>query len=641
MKKFKYIASIFAALGMLSVSCENERDTNLPDAAVYIVNDGLQVSETFYAVDESAKTPVRIFRSGYFDQTVTASVRLSEKALADYNRANGTDYKLLPEDNYEVDANSVALTSDNRTGNLYVTFTDPAALFALKESEGLDNYVIPLELVSDGNVNSEHNSILILPDVLEQVLLSFDQADTQFFVDGGVSPDDQKLTVSVARPLKEDVVVRLDMSQDAIDWYNTTHHASFRLPPSGFASIAESSLVLKSGQTSVSTTLSIDPSRWDGAPCAVPVRLVVDGLAVNPDKECLLLHYAPASDDFNMYEPLDRYNWTIDGLYYHGTVGGSGKQIPTLWRIIDGLTVNSFWDAPYSSSAVGNPNNGKMPIDFTIDFGAVKTICGIGIRNRDGSYCDRLKAGYFEISKDGANWVRVAEFGFVKGQVDANRDYKYWFEPAEARYMRMTITESNAINGEYHQASLAEAYAYAPADKPYKALSRLSQTGWSADANSYQNNDTCGKLIDGNEGGSHWEAGYNSGSKTPNNLKVPFVIQVDMSSAQSIDGVEMWRRNTIGKNESIFGLKSGSIWVSETADDSDWKTSTAWQTSGKWTKAGEFDFEVNASMLVGPFYYMLPQTTKARYIRIYITDSNDKNATRDTAAIGEIFAVRK
>lgn len=111
--------------------------------------------------------------------------------------------------------------------------------------------------------------------------------------------------------------------------------------------------------------------------------------------------------------------------------------------------------------------------------------------------------------------MRVAEFGFVKGQVDANRDYKYWFEPAEARYMRMTITESNAINGEYHQASLAEAYAYAPADKPYKALSRLSQTGWSADANSYQNNDTCGKLIDGNEGGSHWEAGYNSARRRP------------------------------------------------------------------------------------------------------------------------------
>lgn len=76
-----------------------------------------------------------------------------------------------------------------------------------------------------------------------------------------------------------------------------------------------------------------------------------------------------------------------------------------------------------------------MPIDFTIDFGAVKTVCGLGIRNRDGAYCDRLKAGYFEISKDGDNWARVAEFGFVKGQVDPNLDYKYWFEPAEARYM--------------------------------------------------------------------------------------------------------------------------------------------------------------------------------------------------------------
>ena len=640
MKKFKYIAFLFSALGLLSVSCENERDTNLPDAAVYIVNDGLQTSETFYSVDENAKTPIRVFRSGYFDQTVTASVELSEKVLDEYNRVNAANYKLLPEEYYEVDAKPVTLTGDNRTGNLYVTFTDPAALFALKESEGLENYVIPLELVSDGNINSERNSILILPDVLEQVLLSLDQAEAQFIVDDGMSPDDRKLTVSVARPLKDDVVVSLDMSQDAMDWYNTTHHASFRLPPSGFASVGENALVLKSGQTSVSTTLRIDPSGWDGEPCAVPVRLVADGFAVNPDKECLLLHFAPASEDFKMYEPLDRYDWKIDGQYYQGTVGGSGKQIPTLWRIIDGVVVNSFWDAPYNSSAVANPNNGKMPIDFTIDFGAVKTICGIGIRNRDGAYCDRLKAGYFEISKDGDNWARVAEFGFVKGQVDANLDYKYWFEPAEARYMRMTITESNAINGEYHQASLAEAYAYAPADKPYKPLSKLSQDGWSADANSYQNNDTCGKLVDGNVG-SHWEAGYNSGSKTPGNLKLPFVIQVDMASVQSIDGVEMWRRNTIGKNESIFGLKSGSIWVSETADDSDWKTSTAWQTSGTWTKAGEFNFELNASILVGPFYYMLPQTTRARYIRIYITDSNDKNTVRDTAAISEISAVRK
>lgn len=91
-----------------------------------------------------------------------------------------------------------------------------------------------------------------------------------------------------------------------------------------------------------------------------------------------------------------------------------------------------------------------------------------------------------------------------------------------------------------------------------------------------------------------------------------------MSSAQSIDGVEMWRRNTIGKNESIFGLKSGSIWVSETADDSDWKTSTAWQTSGKWTKAGEFDFEVNASMLVGPvLLYAAPDDEGALHPYLY------------------------
>lgn len=212
MKKFKYIAFIFSALGMLSVSCENERDNNLPGAAIYIVNDGLQTSETFYSVDEVAKTPVRVFRSGYFDQIRYGVRRIVGKGAGRVQQNQRRDYKLLPEEYYEVDAKPIALTSDNRAGNLYVTFTDPAALFALKESEGLENYVIPLELVSDGVVNNDHNSILILPDVLEQVLLSLDQAETQFIVDGGVSPDDRKLTVSEARPLKEDVVVSLDMS---------------------------------------------------------------------------------------------------------------------------------------------------------------------------------------------------------------------------------------------------------------------------------------------------------------------------------------------------------------------------------------------------------------------------------------------
>ena len=45
------------------------------------------------------------------------------------------------------------------------------------------------------------------------------------------------------------------------------------------------------------------------------------------------------------------------------------------------------------------------------------------------------------------------------------------------------------------------------------------------------------------------------------------------------------------------------------------------------------------SICRGPFHYMFPET-QARYIRIHITESNNRNDTRDCASIAEIYAVR-
>jgi hypothetical protein len=642
--KLKYFVSMLSVAAVLFSSCASNRDNNLPGPGLYFINSGLVPSDPIYTSDIAPTSGIRVYRSGYGGQTVTASVRFSEEVLTAYNEEHNTTLELLPKDTYQIENKILTLSNDNRTGTFDVIFDVEKLEAQFTTFEEMKGYVIPLELVADGTVDNERKTVLIWPD-MNEVMLSLDQAATRFFVNGGPMPESENLTVSIARTFREDIEIGLDMTQQAMDAYNAAHHTSFVLPPAGFAALGQTVLVLEKGQTSVSTTLNIDRSNWSGLPCAVPVRLISDEFMVNPEKEFLLLHISPASDEFEMYGMPDRYDWKIDGRFYHGTTGSGSNAIPTLWRIIDGV-VQSFWDGPYNSGAIGNPNGGAMPIDFTIDFGSVQTICGAGIRNRDGSYCDRLKSGYIEVSEDGVNWGRVADFGFLKNTDGYNNtrpdiDYKYWFEPTRARYMRVTITGSNAPNGNYQQASLGEMYAYVPAQTSYKPFSRLSQTGWSADANSYQNTNVLSRLIDGNTNNTHWEAGYNASAATPANLKLPFTIQIDMSSVQSIDGIEMWRRNTIGLNESIFGLKEGTIWVSETATDVDWKTSTAWQTSGEWMKAGEFNFENNASMLVGPYYYMLPAATNARYVRIHITDSNNKNSTRDTAAIGEIFAIAK
>lgn len=109
-----------------------------------------------------------------------------------------------------------------------------------------------------------------------------------------------------------------------------------------------------------------------------------------------------------------------------------------------------------------------------------------------------------------------------------------------------------------------------------------------------------------------------------------------MSSVQRIGGIEMWRRNN---NSSIDDMKAGSFWISETGDSEDWKKSQTWMENGKWTKVGDFNFEKGISICRGPFYYMFPET-QARYIRIHITESNNRNDTRDCASIAEIYAVR-
>lgn len=85
--------------------------------------------------------------------------------------------------------------------------------------------------------------------------------------------------------------------------------------------------------------------------------------------------------------------------------------------------------------------------------------------------------------------------------------------------------------------------------------------------------------------------------------------------------------------------EGGIVLGVETGDTSDWKNSQAWTQNGNWTKVGEFNFEKGISICRGPFCYLFPET-QARYIRILITESNNKNTVRDCAQIAEIYALR-
>ena len=155
-----YIA-ICTALMLGTVACENNRDANLTEPYVYIVKDGFQVAE-FYDLDHEPTAVVNIHRSGYFAADAVVNVAIDPIAIDEYNAANGTSYQVLTEGTYWLVNQTVNLTSDIRTAPIKVGF-DYDTIAALPADH---NYVVPLRISSESNINESKSVVLVSPTML-------------------------------------------------------------------------------------------------------------------------------------------------------------------------------------------------------------------------------------------------------------------------------------------------------------------------------------------------------------------------------------------------------------------------------------------------------------------------------------------
>lgn len=307
--KCKHIIFTMAVLLLATAACENNRDNDLPGAKVCFLAEGLVESDPFYIVDEAPFVILRVFRSGYYNETATVSIRRSETALEVYNSENNTDYKALSEATYTIEPDRIALSGNKRSGEFKVVF-DPMKLVEIKN---LNDYVVPVELISDGNISTKRNMLLIHPN-LEQIQVEIEEAGSVFYIAGennyvnNVSNiADKTLTLKLARPFEAAGTVSLDCSQEALDAYNLQYGTSFRLAPEGVVTLSAEEFTIERGETTASATIHVDPSKLGNEPCAVPVRLTSGYFEVNPKKSIYLLHFAPTS--MENYTPLNRYGW--------------------------------------------------------------------------------------------------------------------------------------------------------------------------------------------------------------------------------------------------------------------------------------------------------------------------------------------
>ena len=144
--KRNHIIFAMAALSFAVSACENNRDNALPGATACFLAEGVLESAPFYVVDEDPAVTLRVFRSGYYAESLTVSVRSSESALETYNSENATAYKALPQSAYRIEPERITLAGDERSGAFQVIF-DPMQLVGVEDPE---NLVVPVELLSDG-----------------------------------------------------------------------------------------------------------------------------------------------------------------------------------------------------------------------------------------------------------------------------------------------------------------------------------------------------------------------------------------------------------------------------------------------------------------------------------------------------------
>ena len=202
-----YIAACIALM-FATTACKNNRDANLTEPYVYIVKDGFQVAE-FYDLDHEPTAVVNIHRSGYFAADAVVNVAIDPIAIDEYNAANGTSYQVLTEGTYWLVNQTVNLTSDIRTAPIKVGF-DYDTIAALPADH---NYVVPLRISSESNINESKSVVLVSPTMLPaEIFFMPNREETVKWTSDSAYVYERKLTVSVPFNNPMDCTITLDTS---------------------------------------------------------------------------------------------------------------------------------------------------------------------------------------------------------------------------------------------------------------------------------------------------------------------------------------------------------------------------------------------------------------------------------------------
>lgn len=409
---------------------------------LYVNNSGKQ-DFTLYDTDEDNKYVLSVIKSGS-DPSLTASVKVSVLTQAEldkeYSEPEGTNYKLIGENCYSLDATTLDFSSADRY-KLVNIFLKPQSVKAFMETDPDAVWVLPLQLTSEtDSINAEKNELFLkLTGVITPAIGFTNSAvEVKQLEYGSISTFTEKVKFGLDTDNKWDLECRFVVDEEYIAEYNADNGTSFKALPEGTYTIPEM-ITLPDGTTNMELEVTIKGDQLATGDYMLPVKIVeVSQFEISEAKAVAPLAFRI------MGHKLSRTGWTAEADTEELTGEGAGNGVAGC-VLDDNLT--TFWHSTWQTG-----NRIPLPYELIIDAKKEYTFAQLALMQRQHDSNRDTKAGEFYISSDKENWTKVGAFN-MQQILEAQT---FAVAPTKGRYIKIKMTDS--FRDGY--CSLSEVYAY-------------------------------------------------------------------------------------------------------------------------------------------------------------------------------------
>jgi len=427
------------------VGCADHRLDGMVDDKVYLLNYNLQNINVFNFGEYTSN--VVICKGGIGTVAADVELELDQEVMIRYNNLNGTSYKMLPSQCYELSANKFHLNPGDVRQIMIIKYHTNA----MANLPDKNNYVIPLQMkVGEGTEFDEAKQTLLVRPVFIDPVIFFPKSGTPAEVPIRASGDITAASFEVGinyrnliEPYVWDISFELEPDPAMLASYNASTGKNYRMLPADAYSLNSDAWtiaktkILKDVPVQLFKKKLVNASgEYQFGDYALPVkisRVSKWGIDSKRNNLLLLVPFYPSAFDASGWLVLD---WNSCITMDEGQEGST----KTPYGMLTGTGWQSKWNAPLPA----------LPYHFVFDMRTPKIITQINLRFPTGTDAWRgnLRSGTFEISNDNVNWTKIADWN--RGTNNTPRLYECPIEPAnqvKARYLRFVI--DRAIN--YYQ----------------------------------------------------------------------------------------------------------------------------------------------------------------------------------------------